>query len=71
MNYLNDGINYVIQDLPGIIKQWIIDKFVAFFTWMVHLPLWIKSLVLGLIILISVFIVLLVIKYRNEWRGVY
>jgi hypothetical protein len=71
MDYLNNLINYSIKELPDQVINWIMAKTLAFFWWLVHLPVWIKSLVLGVIILISVGIVFLVIKYRDEWRYVY
>jgi len=71
MDYLNNLINYIINELPDKIGAWFFNAGVSLFTWINNLPVWVKYLVLGVCIVISILIIIAVIKTRDNWRIVY
>ena len=71
MDYLNNLINYIIKELPGIVGNWFVQQYLKFVWWLIHLPFWFKSLVMAILIITCILIIIAVIKNKDSWRHVY
>jgi len=67
---ISDTLQFIINDLPGMVIDSVISFVVGIFTMIIHLPSWIQYTILGLFLFVAAIIALLVFKFKDEWRSV-